>query len=180
MAELILIFLIITSAINLAVLILVAVIYFKVAKGKIDKSLLDRRYKGKIAAKVEKEAAEKLSKVLDAYSLALSNQTKENFQTMTDLAVKSGKDLADFIKKQEEAIVKESQYLVATNVVKMEKEMENYRQNQIKKLDSKINTVLVEVSKQVLGKAVDLKNHQELIIEALNKAKAENLFSDES
>ena len=40
--------------------------------------------------------------------------------------------------------------------------------------------VLAEVSKQVLGKAVDLKSHQDLIIEALNKAKAENLFSDES
>ena len=180
MAELILIFLILISAINLAVLILLAVIYFKLAKGKADNNLLDRRYKGKIANKVEKEAAEKLSKILDAYSLALSNQTKENFQKMTDLAVKSGKDLADFIKKQEEAIVKESQYLVATNVVKMEKEMENYRQNQIKKLDSRINMVLKDVAKQVLGKAVDLKSHQDLIIEALNKAKAENLFSDES
>jgi len=179
MAELILIFLILGVGINLAALVLLAVIYFKVVKGKTEKSLLDRRYKGRIAAKVEKEAAEKLSKILDAYSLALSNQTKENFQKMTDLAVKSGKDLADFIKKQEEAIVKESQYLVATDVLAMEKEMANYRQNQIKKLDSRINTVLVEVSKQVLGKAVDLKNHQELIIEALNKAKAENLFSDE-
>ena len=58
--------------------------------------------------------------------------------------------------------------------------MENYRQNQIKKLDAKINTVLTDVAKQVLGKAVDLKSHQDLIIEALNKAKAENLFSDES
>jgi len=180
MAELILIFLILGVGINLAVLVLAVVIFFKVTKNKTDKSLLDRRYKGKIAAKVEKEAAEKLSKILDAYSLALSNQTKENFQKMTDLAVKSGKDLADFIKKQEEAIVKESQYLVATNVVKMEKEMENYRQNQIKKLDAKINTVLTDVAKQVLGKAVDLKSHQDLIIEALNKAKAENLFSDES
>jgi len=180
MAELILTFLILASAINLTVLVMAVVIYFRVAKGKTDKNLLDRRYKGKIAAKVEKEAAEKLSKILDAYSLALSNQTKENFQKMTDLAVKSGKDLADFIKKQEEAIVKESQYLVATNVVKMEKEMENYRQNQIKKLDAKINTVLTDVAKQVLGKAVDLKSHQDLIIEALNKAKAENLFSDES
>lgn len=180
MAELILIFLILASVINLAVLILLAVIYFKVAKGKADKSFLDRRYKGRIANKVEKEAAEKLSKILDAYSLTLENQTKENFQRLTDLAAKSGKDLADFIKKQEEAIVKESQYLVATNVVKMEQEMEKYRQNQIKKLDSRINTVIGEVAKQVLGKAVDLKSHQDLIIEALNKAKAENLFSDGS
>ena len=179
MAELILIFLIVASGLNLAVLILLTVVFFRQSGGKSDKSLLDRRYKGRIAAKVEKEAAEKLSKIFDAYSLALSNQTKENFRKMTDLAAKSGEDLADFIKKQEEAIVKESQYLVATNVLKMEKEMENYRQNQIKKLDSKINSVLVEVSKQVLGKAVDLKNHQELIIEALDKAKAENLFSDE-
>ena len=57
--------------------------------------------------------------------------------------------------------------------------MENYRQGQIKRLDSKINTVIAEVAKQVLGKAVDLKSHQELVIEALNKAKAENLFIDE-
>ena len=180
MAELILVFLILGAGINLAVLVLLAVIYFRITKSKVDKSLPDRRYKSKIAKKVEKEAAEKLSKILDAYSLALSNQTKENFQKMTDLAVKSGKDLADFIKKQEEAIVKESQYLVATNVVKMEKEMENYRQNQIKKLDAKINTVLTDVAKQVLGKAVDLKSHQELVVEALNKAKAENIFTDES
>src|SRR3990167_8711354 len=152
MAELILIFLILGVGINLAVLVLEVVIFFKVTKNKTDKSLLDRRYKGKIAAKVEKEAAEKLSKILDAYSLALSNQTKENFRSMTDLAANQSRELSDFIKKQEEAIVKESQYLVATNVVKMEKEMENYRQGQIKKLDSKINTVLVEVSKQVLGK----------------------------
>ena len=180
MAEFILVFLILISAINLAVLILLVVIYFKVAKGKSEKSLLDRHYKGRIAKKVEKEAADKLSMILDAYSLALENQIKQNFQKMTDLSVASGKDLADFIKKQEEAIVKESQYLAATNVLKVEKEMASYRQNQIKKLDAKINTVLVEVSKQVLGKAIDLKNHQDLVIEALNKAKAENLFSDES
>ena len=179
MAELILIFLILGVGINLAVLVLAVVIFFKVTKNKTDKSLLDRRYKGKIAAKVEKEAAEKLSKILDAYSLALSNQTKENFRSMTDLAANQSRELSDFIKKQEEAIVKESQYLVATNVVKMEKEMENYRQGQIKRLDSKINTVIAEVAKQVLGKAVDLKSHQELVIEALNKAKAENLFIDE-
>ena len=121
MAELILIFLILGVGINLAVLVLAVVIFFKVTKNKTDKSLLDRRYKGKIAAKVEKEAAEKLSKILDAYSLALSNQTKENFRSMTDLAANQSRELSDFIKKQEEAIVKESQYLVATNVVKMEK-----------------------------------------------------------
>src|SRR3989304_9384764 len=132
MAELILIFLILGVGINLAVLVLAVVIFFKVTKNKTDKSLLDRRYKGKIAAKVEKEAAEKLSKILDAYSLALSNQTKENFQKMTDLAAKSGKDLADFIKKQEEAIVKKSQYMAAKNVLKMEKEMENTRKTTIK------------------------------------------------
>ena len=55
-----------------------------------------------------------------------------------------------------------------------------YRQNQIKSLDAKINTVIADVAKRVLGKAVDLKSHQELVIEALNKAKAENLFTDES
>ena len=180
MAELILVFLILGAGINLAVLVLLAVIYFRITKSKVDKSLPDRRYKSKIAKKVEKEAAEKLSKILEAYSVTLENQTKENFQQMTDLAVNQSRVLSDFIKKQEEAIVKESQYLVATNVLKMEKEMVSYRQNQIKSLDAKINTVIADVAKRVLGKAVDLKSHQELVIEALNKAKAENLFTDES
>jgi uncharacterized protein YoxC len=51
-----------------------------------------------------------------------------------------------------------------------------YQEEKIKELDSKIYQILSQVAKKTLGRSIDLSTHEELVMEALEKAKKENLF----
>jgi len=51
-----------------------------------------------------------------------------------------------------------------------------YQEQKLKELDAKIYQILGEVAKKTLGRAIDLSTHEELVMEALEKAKKENLF----
>lgn len=52
-------------------------------------------------------------------------------------------------------------------------EIENYKKEEFKKIDRKIYQILGEVAKKTIGKAVDLSDHEKLVMEALEKAKKE-------
>ena len=46
----------------------------------------------------------------------------------------------------------------------------------INKVNDDIHKILLNISKTVLGKSLDAKDHEDLIIEALDKAKKENII----
>lgn len=58
-------------------------------------------------------------------------------------------------------------------VAKAEKEIENYKNERLKEVDERIYKMLGEVAKKTIGKAIDLSTHEELVMEALRKAKKE-------
>jgi F0F1-type ATP synthase membrane subunit b/b' len=58
-------------------------------------------------------------------------------------------------------------------VAETEKEIENYKKERLKEIDRKIYQLLAKVAKKTIGKAIDLSDHEKLVIEALEKAKKE-------
>lgn len=58
-------------------------------------------------------------------------------------------------------------------VQETEKEIEDYKRERLKEIDRKIYLLLGEVAKKTIGRAIDLSDHEKLVIEALEKAKKE-------
>ncbi|HEX7455953.1 MAG TPA: hypothetical protein VF303_00605 [Candidatus Nanoarchaeia archaeon] len=51
-----------------------------------------------------------------------------------------------------------------------------YEAQKIKELDSKVYQILGEIAKKTIGRAIDLSTHEELVLEALKRAKKEKLL----
>jgi hypothetical protein len=58
------------------------------------------------------------------------------------------------------------------------KEIEDYRKEELRKIDSGIYELLGKISKLVLGKALNLSEHENLIEKSLEKAKKEGAFKE--
>ena len=60
----------------------------------------------------------------------------------------------------------------------IESELKGYKAKRIEDIEKNIQDILIQVVKEVLGKSISASEHEDLIIEALEKAKKENIFSD--
>jgi F0F1-type ATP synthase membrane subunit b/b' len=66
-----------------------------------------------------------------------------------------------------------AQKRIADEYAKLEKEIQEKREQKLKELDDNIYKVLTNVSKEIIGKSIDTSSQQELIIKSLEKAKKE-------
>ena len=58
------------------------------------------------------------------------------------------------------------------------KDIDSYKETQFKRVDNEIYDILQRVSHLVLGKTIALEDHEQLITEALEKAKQEGVFEN--
>ena len=59
----------------------------------------------------------------------------------------------------------------------LRQEIQSYKEEKLKKIDQDIYELLEKVSSLVLGKAISLSEHEDLIEKSLEKAKKEGVFS---
>ncbi|OGD96077.1 hypothetical protein A3F02_03200 [Candidatus Curtissbacteria bacterium RIFCSPHIGHO2_12_FULL_38_9b] len=172
-------FIILTGLFNLAVLVLIILLYpniWKIIKEIKKLEATDAKIKDKAFLRAQSKADKELSKVIRAYSAALNLETKKQIEVISGETARQIRDLAEFSKEQKETIVSQTRQSLVDDIQKTQKDIENYRKVQIEKLNNQINSVIAEVARKVLSKTIDLKTHQDLVIDALNKAKAEKLF----
>ncbi len=67
----------------------------------------------------------------------------------------------------------DADYLMAKN------DVNKYKEEKLKEVDEKIYEILEKVSKEVIGKAINISEQGELITESLESAKKEGVFKDE-
>ncbi len=174
MSQIILIF---SLIVNLVILWVLLVLW----KFKLPQKETKKRESGrslKITPKIQREIQAEISKGIRAYFEGLESKMKINLNQMEKLAVSSAKNLSDFIKEQQRGVAKEMQFLVANNILKTEKELEEYKKKKIQEIDGRINAIILETSREVLGKSVDLATHEDLVMKALEQAKVDNLFAN--
>lgn len=104
------------------------------------------------------EAFQNVSKDIETNTMEEINSFKESMQKLTTLS-------------QEEVRKK-----ISIDYETSQKEIEAHKQEELAKIDSGIYELLGKVSKLVLGKALSLSEHQDLIEKALEKAKKEGIF----
>jgi hypothetical protein len=129
------------------------------AKQAVDQALQ------KMAEEVKKGTQDSSNQFMASYLASLkqlSGQSVTNFQTITkELETDLQKQIKDF---------RESM------LPRLEAELEAYKSNRIKEADQKIGTMVQKISRDVLNKSLTIEDHENLIIDALEKAKKEGIF----
>lgn len=88
-------------------------------------------------------------------------------------------ELARFKKELEEKIViveGAAEKVLAEEYDEIKAEIERYKASKIAQIDFTAREVLTDVTKKVLGKSIDLRAHEDLVIKSLEDAKRQNLF----
>lgn len=130
--------------------------------------------------KLLKEASLALSKKFQEQANAINSDNVEmlsNIYKDIELNAKTSySEYKELIKKQTfeaEAIAQEK---IKEEYAKLETEIKDYREKSFQKIDDDMYKILLSVSKTVIGKALTLEEQEELIINALNQAKKENMI----
>jgi flagellar biosynthesis/type III secretory pathway protein FliH len=58
----------------------------------------------------------------------------------------------------------------------MQKELDAYKQQRFSEADKTINKIIQDIAQKVLNKSLSLEDHQNLIIESLEKSRKEGVF----
>lgn len=112
---------------------------------------------------------------LKSRNVEIFQNISNNIETSTIEEIKKFKDVIEQATISSQKIVKKKidhEYSLA------KKDIDTYRQSELRVVDERIYEILEAVSKLVLGKAIELSHHEELIIESLEKAKKEAIFND--
>lgn len=99
-----------------------------------------------------------ISKDIETNTMEEIKNFKESMQKLTTLSQKEVRRKIDV------------DYKIA------KKEIENYRKEELRKIDSGIYELLEKIAKEVLGKALSLADHEDLIEKSLERAKEEGVF----
>jgi len=101
-----------------------------------------------------------------------SNITKDiESNTISEL-----KDFKEILQKETYASQKIVEEKVEEEYSEMKKELEAYRQERLKKIEDEIYNIIQDVSMLVLGRSLSVRDHEELILEALEKAKKKKVL----
>jgi F0F1-type ATP synthase membrane subunit b/b' len=88
-------------------------------------------------------------------------------------------ELTRFKKELEEKIVLmegAAEKVLAEEYDEIKSDIEKYKASKIAQIDSTAHDILIDVTKKVVGKSIDLRAHEDLVIHALEDAKRQNLF----
>jgi hypothetical protein len=121
----------------------------------------------KMVTDVEKEAVETDQDFVKTYQVSLKQAANQSLNDFTHI-----------IKALENDLQKQTKEFRETMLPRMEKELEEYKQMRLKEVDKTITIILQKVSQEILNKSISLDDHQNLLIQALEKAKKEGAFDN--
>jgi hypothetical protein len=118
-----------------------------------------------MAANIQKEADTIGRQSIVDYKNYLGKLSAESLGNFQNIAKEFGTNL--------EAQVKEFRNSLLPN---LEKEIESYKQDRVKKIETAVNDIIQKVSQKALNKSIPLEDHNKLIIDSLERAKKEGIF----
>lgn len=125
---------------------------------------------------VEEAKIKALSIIAEAYGQEIQKIAAEMAVEFKNEAIV---ELARFKKELEEKVVTmegAAEKVLAEEFDEVKAEIERYKVSKTAQIDSQARLILIDVTKKVLGKAIDLRAHEDLVLQALEDAKRQNLF----
>jgi len=130
------------------------------------------------------ETLDNLSLELEqSYDRAVNEQKDKDIHSLESASETMKSEILEEVKDFKDTLHKEtlaSQDLVEQKVKeeyeKIRKEIEDYKNLEIKKVDENMYSIVQEAVKKILNKGIDLDTHEQLVIESLEEAKKEGVF----
>lgn len=130
------------------------------------------------------QALEKTSNDLLAYYKGIVDQQKQSSldtlsrvsKDMEEKILEEVDDFGEVLRKETVETQKQVEQKISRKYEDLEKELESYREKQLKKIDERVFELIARVTKLVLGRAISLEEHQSMVLEALEEAKKEGVF----
>lgn len=116
---------------------------------------------------------EKVLHDLKFKNIEILQNVSEDIQTSALKEINSFRDSVERLTVSSEALVKKK---IDSDYETAKKEIESYKENELKKIDNGIYALLEKISMLALGKALNLSDQEDLIIKSLEKAKKEGVF----
>ena len=137
----------------------------------------------RIASLQIKEFEKTTSDFMKLYTHVLQDLKSKNievFQNISkDIEVNTMGEIKNFTQSMEELTVSLQKLVrkkIDTDYTQAKKEIKDYKEEELKKVDRQIYELLEKVSRLVLGKALSLSEHEALIEKSIEKAKKEGMF----
>ncbi|MBI4089084.1 MAG: hypothetical protein HY424_00045 [Candidatus Levybacteria bacterium] len=112
----------------------------------------------------------------------LKSKNIEIFQNISkDIEVDAMGEIKNFKNSLEKLTIASEDLVkkkIDANYEAVKKRIENYKQEKLRKIDDEIYVLLEKISKLVLGKALNLSEHEDLILKSLEKTKKEGVFEE--
>ena len=125
------------------------------------------------------EAENKMANLDQIIKKEISKFSQTNSQAR-DLILQEAKSKTDELGKgldeKIDRIFQSATESINQKIVQTEKNIEDYKKEKLKELDQKIYQIIGEVAKKTIGKAIDISSHEQLVMEALEKAKKEKIL----
>ena len=134
----------------------------------------------KKAMRILDEAHEQALKILkEARTGAAIHREKINTKMDAALSAVADREIKDFknaLETETINIEKAVGQKIATRYDEVKQEVEEYKTKQMAGVEQKINQALAEIGQKILGKTINTRDHQDLVIKALEEAKQNGLF----
>jgi len=129
------------------------------SKEAIDQALSE------LVKEIQKESVDTASKFMADYSTSLNQIATTSLADFRTAASGLSADLQKQIKD-----------FRATLLPDLEKELEEYKKERLKQTEATITKIIEKASREVFNQSISLEDHQKLLADSLEKAKAEGVF----
>lgn len=166
--------------VNLGLIILMCFLYVKVghlAEAGGAAARLEKHARSRLSRKTSDALSRQVNEVVGNIGKRLQQELEGVVSDFSREASVKMQSLAQNIAQQEESVLKESQVIVAKIVNDAKVEADNYKKRQMEGAAKNVYDVVIQASKQVIGKTINPGEHQKLVEEALERAKRDKFFS---
>lgn len=169
----------VSLAVSFLTLILVAFAIFKLSRINSEEKAIgaNRVIQEKVNREIEELIEQKVEAIFKTASIKVDAEVNQFIADITKLSQAKAGEIAGFVEKAGQEQVHESQFFVANMLSKVEKEVEGYKKNKMTKVDEEIRQIVLSAAREVIGRAISLSEHEDLVSKALERAKKDKIFT---
>ncbi|MEK7581364.1 MAG: hypothetical protein AAB512_03715 [Patescibacteria group bacterium] len=169
----------ISLAVGFLTMMLVVFVIFRLNKINSEDAALgvNKIIQEKVNRQIEELIQQKVEAIFKTASTKVDAEVNQFIADITKLAQAKAGEIAGFVEKAGQEQVHESQFFVANMLSKVEKEVEVYKKNKMIKVDEEIRQIVLSAAREVIGRAISLSEHEDLVSKALERAKKDKIFT---
>lgn len=151
----------------------------KAAKVVSDAGVFSNELKNKMIVQLDKVSKDYAKDYQGTIEAAKNEAVKVISGISNELKGEASREIAAMRLVLEQEVAKthlETKKAIDAAYKRVEEEIKAYREAKIKRVDEEIYEIVRQVTQDILGKAIDTRQHEELVVKALEEAKRQNIF----